>query len=174
MFVASQVCPSLPCLLSNSQCGILLVAMVRKIFGTCGEELLRERTIQLANPPRRPREILLIQRGDVPSNSTPALGPSAGLLVNIRMLWYYFIRILQPAKIVNTLLLRNTKVDESGIRKYLCHLQNICFNHLSEYVIIICHKICTDYLQGVPKKITLQKFILGPVRTTHWDHLAPL
>ena len=124
--------------------------------------------------PGRPREILLIQRGDVPSYSTPALGPSAGLLVNIRMLWYYFIRILQPAKIVNTLLLRNTKVDESGIRKYLCHLQNICFNHLSEYVIIICHKICTDYLQGVPKKITLQKFILGPVRTTHWDHLAPL
>ena len=29
-------------------------------------------------------------------------------------------------------------------------------------------------IQGVPKKITLLKFSLGPVRTTHWDHLASL
>ena len=39
---------------------------------------------------------------------------------------------------------------------------------------ITCTGVDRRGLQGVPKKITLQKFILGPVRTTHWDHLAPL
>ena len=80
----------------------------------------------------RPREILLIQRGDLPSYSTPTLGPHAGLLVNTRVHCYYFIRILQSAKLVTTCYY--VKIRESGVRKYLCHFQNICLNYISEHV----------------------------------------
>ena len=86
--------------------------------------------------PGRPREILLIQRGDLPSYSTPALGPSASLLVNTRVYCYYFThKDFTIRKISHhLLLLRSAKIRESGVRKYLCHFQNICLNYISEYV----------------------------------------